>query len=262
MEVAVRVAEKDTGDGRGASQQWRPGPIVLVIRTILIPAVLAAGLAMTLPAAALAGAFPAELNLSTLDGTNGFSIAGTLEGDSDGISVSSAGDVNGDGFADIIVGGFGAHVIFGTAQGFPANLPLSSLDGTNGFALAWAGSRVSGAGDVNGDGIDDIVLGGQLGHSYVVFGTDQGFPAVFDISTLDGTNGFAVNAFSSSVSGAGDVNGDGFADIVIGDHLYGQDFPYPDYDTLGRAYVVFGSDRGFPALVDAAALNGTNGFAF
>src|SRR5688500_2677454 len=90
--------------------------------------------------------FGAELDLSTLDGTNGFQISGEAAYDYSGVSVSSAGDVNGDGFDDVIVGARGAspngdvsgasYVVFGQAGGFGANLNLSSLDGTNGFQIS------------------------------------------------------------------------------------------------------------------------------
>ena len=90
--------------------------------------------------------FAANLDLSTLDGTNGFKLSGVAAGDQSGRSVASAGDVNGDGFADLIVGAAWAdphgsnsgasYVVFGKASGFAANLDLSTLDGTNGFKLS------------------------------------------------------------------------------------------------------------------------------
>ncbi|MGH8578512.1 MAG: hypothetical protein ACREXJ_16735, partial [Gammaproteobacteria bacterium] len=132
---------------------------------------------------------------SMLDGTNGFRLNGVRAGDFSGRAVSGAGDVNGDGLADLLIGAFGAspngtysgasYVVFGrdTAQTgpFQATLELSSLDGTNGFRLSGVGAfdasgiAVSGAGDVNGDGLADLLIGafgaGSLtGESYVVFG--------------------------------------------------------------------------------------------
>src|SRR5215208_5516721 len=145
--------------------------------------------------------FGAELDLSTVDGTNGFQISGEAARDfSGGFSggVSSAGDVNGDGFDDLIIGAKGAdpngyesgasYVVFGQAGGFRANLNLSTLDGTNGFqingeaAVDYSGWSVSSAGDVNGDGFDDLIIGTlgadpsgtESGASYVVFGQATG----------------------------------------------------------------------------------------
>ena len=84
-------------------------------------------------------------NLSNLDGSIGFRLDGVSLGDSSGTSVSNAGDVNGDGFADVIVGAPNAgpngpssgssYVVFGKASGFDATMDLSSLDGRNGFRL-------------------------------------------------------------------------------------------------------------------------------
>ena len=92
-------------------------------------------------------------------------------------------------------------MVFGTAAGFAASLDLAALDGTNGFRLDGidaydhSGFSVAGAGDVNGDGIDDLIIGARApirrqydaGESYVVFGTAAGFAASLDLAALDGT---------------------------------------------------------------------------
>jgi hypothetical protein len=86
------------------------------------------------------------MNLSDLDGNNGFRLDGVAAYDLSGLSVSNAGDVNGDGFDDVIVGASGvqirmvnysgsSYVVFGKASGFHATMDLSSLDGSNGFRL-------------------------------------------------------------------------------------------------------------------------------
>src|SRR6185369_9375277 len=127
--------------------------------------------------------------------------------------VASAGDFNGDGFADLIVGAKFAdphgiysgasYVVFGKASGLAANLDLSSLDGSTGFKLSgvaafdYSGGSVASAGDVNGDGFADLIVGAhgadphgsRSGASYVVFGKASGFAANLDLSSLDGSNG-------------------------------------------------------------------------
>src|SRR5438552_2965851 len=117
---------------------------------------------------AVASEFPAIIPLSSLDGTNGFRLDGVQKSDESGFTVASAGDVNGDGFTDVVVGALGAdphgsgsgssYVVFGKALGFAATIDLSTLDGSNGFRLDGvaasdsSGSTVASAGDVNGDG--------------------------------------------------------------------------------------------------------------
>ncbi|HEX8233154.1 MAG TPA: hypothetical protein VF559_07410 [Caulobacteraceae bacterium] len=174
-----------------------------------------------------------DLGTAVLDGGNGFTIVGGDDGDRAGWSISDVGDVNGDGFRDLAVGapyassGDGAaYVVFGKASGFAAQLDLSAL-GTDGFAIEGAsggadrvGRTVSSAGDLNGDGYDDLVVSSFFGaEAYVVFGKASGFGAL-DVATLSGDDGFKIQGFSGApgaVSAAGDVNGDGFDDLLVAD---------------------------------------------
>ena len=244
------------------------------------------------------GPFPASLNLSSLDGTNGFLLAGVAAIDYSGFAVNSAGDVNGDELGDLLIGAPQAdfngsssgasYVVFGrnTAQTgpFPASFNLSSLDGTNGFRLAgvafadYSGFAVSSAGDVNGDRLGDLLIGAyradpngdRSGASYVVFGRNTAqtgpFPPSFNLSSLDGTNGFrlagvAAGDFSGrAVSSAGDVNADGLADLLIG-----APEANPNGNASGASYVVFGRNTAqtgpFPPSLNLSSLDGTNGFS-
>ena len=230
------------------------------------------------------GGFGAAISLKSLNGTNGYRIDGTATGSGIGLTASHAGDVNGDGFADVILGERGAdpnginnagssYVVFGHSGNFASAINLDSLDGTNGFRLDgidaedFSGYSVSGAGDVNGDSFDDVIIGARFadqtgtnaeGESYVVFGRSGGFAHVFDLSSLNGTNGFVlagVDPFDysgKSVSSAGDVNGDGFDDLLVG---------ATGLISFNRStYVIFGRSGGFAPLISLSSLDGTNGF--
>ena len=140
-----------------------------------------------------------------------------------------------------------AYIIFGkttaTAGAFPAVLEVSALNGSDGFVLYGANTGDyakygSAAGDVNGDGYDDILIGAgdadpngitNAGQSYIVYGRSS-FGASFQLSSLlavnggDGSLGYALNGFNPTttnqeavyVAGLGDINHDGFADVGIG----------------------------------------------
>lgn len=227
-----------------------------------------------------ASGMPAEFDLTTLDGTNGFKITGEAAGDFFGGSASGAGDVNGDGIDDLIIGAYGAdldgtnvgatYVIFGKTSAFTPTLEVATLEGTNGFKILGdpsalrSGFQVSGAGDVNGDGKDDVVIANHRGFaftsdsaSYVVFGASA-FSATLNLAGLDGLNGFKVESelFDfESVSGAGDVNGDGFDDVILGCGSASTDGAL-----RGASYVIFGKAAGFSAMLSVSSLDGTNGF--
>ena len=230
--------------------------------------------------------FSSNFNLSDLNGSNGFVLNGNELGDQSGFAVSNAGDVNGDGIDDLIIGAFAAnpngnnsgesYVVFGNSTGFSSSLNLSDLDGNNGFAIEGidptdqAGFDVGRAGDINGDGIDDLIIGARAadpngntiaGESYVVFGNSNGFSSSLNLADLDGNNGFTINGIDPfdqsgfAVNGVGDINGDGIDDLIISAR-----YADPNGNDSGESYVVFGNSTGFSSSFNLADLDGSNGF--
>ena len=270
---------------------------------------LGCGLALLAPCAFAQG-FPPIIDLRSLfpdaggDGTIGVVFEGVNAGDRSGSVISGAGDVNGDGINDLFIGAQLAdpdgrkdagesYVVFGRKGGFPATVELRDLfpiaggDGSKGFVLQGVGDGdrmglLRDLGDVNGDGIDDIIVGAvgadpegvkNAGQTYVIFGRTTGFPPVIPVADLlpenggDGSAGFAIDGVRvgdalGQAGGAGDVNGDGINDIMV---AAVQADPNGQ-DGAGEVYVVFGRRYGFPArfklrrLFPAIGGNGTEGF--
>ncbi len=169
-----------------------------------------------------------------------------------GETVRGIGDINSDGLDDMIVGGYllnagGAYVIYGKSSASDVN--VTAMVSTDGFAINASSSftnhgavhTLDGAGDFNGDGIDDFIVGVPgIGGARIIYGKPSGSSfADIDISTgvfTSGIEGLEITgAGGSSVAGAGDVNGDGLQDVIIGDPNY-----TPSTFTIGRAFVVFG----------------------
>ena len=181
-----------------------------------------------------------------------------------GISVASAGDVNGDGFGDVIVGApeydageedeGAAFVFLGSASGISDGDPTTAhAQLESDFIPAYFGGSVASAGDVNGDGFGDLIVGasgyGDGGAAFVFLGTASGIvdadPATAHAQLV--SDQFLGN-FGSSVASAGDVNGDGFGDLIVGANGYDS-----GEEDEGAAFVFLGSASGIADANPATA---------
>jgi hypothetical protein len=172
-----------------------------------------------------------------------------------GYSVASAGDVNGDGFDDVLVGApfydngqsneGAVFLYFGSNQGL-GWLPLWWAEGNQ--ANAYLGESVASAGDVNGDGLCDVIAGAA---GYLVGGDDVGAAFVWESAEGGIPYGNPSNAdwsfigdqdhslLGCAVDGAGDVNGDGYSDVIVGAYLYDH-----GTENEGGVWVFHGSESG------------------
>ena len=189
----------------------------------------------------------------SMDNIADVTLTGEAAGDDLGASVSSAGDVNGDGYSDVIVGARGS----GGSFAGKANIYFGgvSMDNTTDVTLTGAaivqdqfGCSVSSAGDVNGDGYSDVIVGafrndaggGDAGRAYIYFGGSL----IDNTADVILTGASAGDNFGNSVSTAGDVNGDGYSDVIVGAQY--NDAGGTD---AGRAYIYFG-DTGMDNTAD------------
>ncbi|MBH8558496.1 FG-GAP-like repeat-containing protein [Hymenobacter negativus] len=183
------------------------------------------------------------------------------DGNAYGVRTASAGDVNGDGYDDVLVGAYlanggkgRAYLYLGSSTGL-ATTP-TVLDGP-GSTNSYFGYSLVGAGDVNGDGYDDVLVSafranGGSGRAYLYLGSSAGLATT--ATTFSEPVSAPNNGFGSSVAGAGDVNGDGYADVLIGAYFSGSG--------QGRAYCYLGSSTGLATtpttLSEPSAAAGNN----
>jgi uncharacterized delta-60 repeat protein len=169
-----------------------------------------------------------------------------------GYSVGTAGDVNGDGYDDVIVGAKNysngedyegtAFVYYGSASGLSTTADWTAESNQ---ASAYFGCSVGTAGDVNGDGYDDVIVGAEFynikGRAFVYYGSASGLSTTADWIAETDRNG----NFGHSVSTAGDVNGDGYSDVIIGAFKYAN-----GQSQEGAAFIYYGSASGLSTTAD------------
>lgn len=202
--------------------------------------------------AVFGGPSPSDLDLATL-GSRGARIDGAAAGDRLGVAVAGAGDTDGDGRFDVLAGAPGANAAWVIRGPFAGTLDLFAPGAAayrinaepNGNGL---GSAVAGAGDLNADGRDDLLIGapdagfngrGFSGSTYVVYGLAS--PATVSLASLGGAgyriDGAGSTHNSGAALGTGDINGDDRTDILIG----ARNADYNSRNDSGSVYAVFAS---------------------
>ncbi len=221
--------------------------------------------------------FNANFNITDLDGTNGFIITShnsSAFSSYTSIPVANIEDINGDGIDDLAIGSPGpgngpdsqpgqVFVVFGSKT-WSQTFYVESLNGKNGFLVTgsyydFLGPAVSAAGDINNDGIGDMLLGTDNAFTVcVLFGSSKPFNAVVNLD--NSYNGLTITSntmqgqynIGISVTKLGDVNGDKIDDIAIGAPAFQSDIG-------GRVFVVYGQNI-FPESILLEDLNITTGF--
>ncbi len=229
-----------------------------------------------------ANPWPATMDIYTaLDGTAGFEMTSsdTHYVFGDGSCCVTAGDITGDGKDELFINGRHSNlgttsqgnteaalfVLYGRASGWPATFDIaneiktasgkaSAFTSTAAYDVYFGGGQVAVA-DVNGDGVNDLFMSGSYSNPYVIYGKNGGWPATFDVNTVDGTTtGFAVNLAvhypawtDGSLTNNGtvaDLNSDGKPDLLL---LPGTSSP-SGRTSAGALAVFYNGGSGWPAI--------------
>jgi hypothetical protein len=229
--------------------------------------------------------YKSSVKLEDIDGSNGFAWGGDEENEYTAVSVASAGDIDGDGYGDLLIGASLSdrqYIVWGKSDHSVYTSYASLLGLGNGVYVetgashVWDGMTVNTAGDMNGDGYDDVLFGGawhdgdndgtginfDSGKTWVLFGGSKSkIEGTISTNDFKGSDGFLMSGLNSgdlsggSLSTAGDINGDGYDDIIIGARQGDA-----GGGNSGESYVIFGKSGGFSAEMDLNKLNGSNGF--
>ena len=181
-----------------------------------------------------------------------------------GCSISGAGDVNGDGYDDLIIGAYNnteggkgagkAYLLFGKATGWTKNFNLTNADASFiGERLnSQSGLYVAGGGDVNGDGFDDILIGAPY-RTFLIFGKATGWTKNFNLTNAD-----ASFTGGGLLTDTGDFNGDGLDDIFISVNLFfGRETGWKKNMSMSEANVTFsGGGGGVSSIANVKDVNG------
>jgi len=197
------------------------------------------------------------------------SFVGTHDGDLSGCAVSRAGDINGDGYDDFLIGAYGinmVYVIFGNYTGWEKKYPLANI--TASFVdksdPSMAGYAIDGAGDINQDGYPDFIIGAPgvsdngngAGKTYLIQGKSSGWSKNVVLSKADEAyvGEDATDVSGSAVAMVGDVNGDGYGDIIIGAY-----YDEEGGSKAGQTYLVLGKDGRPRFELDSSSDTATTG---
>lgn len=187
-------------------------------------------------------AFDSEFSRNSLDGENGFTIKAPeyYLWEHFGQFVTN-GDINDDQIDDIVIGTDKTFILFGRQSGFESEFQLPALDGENGFVFGSSKAYSLYMEDMNGDSVDDLIIGEPWisvnnvflsGRVSVIYGSEGGFQELITIDDIDGENGFYINGSDSNellgIVSAGDINDDGKKDLIV---------------SAGSTYILFNNDK-------------------